>query len=1176
MRTAFLSRWQNVTPFSVFDYVHGFRSNGEFVMIERASYSRPWRIVLMLLMLVAALGEVAAHSGEPAAEILSPADWKAIREAHSVAKSGSPARLAFLKASNPDAEDRFGEAVAISGNTVVVGARGEDSAANGVNGNQADNSISFSGAVYVFVRSGAGWTQQAYIKASNPDSSDAFGSSVAIDGDTIVVGAFLEDGAAGGVNGDQSDNGRANAGAAYLFVRSGATWSQQAYLKASTPGFFDEFGFSVAIHGDIVAVGAPRNDSSATGIGGDDSNDDAFEAGAVYTFVRSGNTWAPQTFIKASNAAQQQFFGGAVALTEGTLVVGAPGADNGSGAAYVFVRSGTSWHQDAILKKASPASPGLSFGSAVAVAGEVAVVGAPRAAYVFERTSGEWSQRALLQNEGGPEIEQFGRSVAATQEMIVVAGPGAYVFGREGSSWSQRAYVAITAGEVVAASGGTFILGAQSNPSSAAGIDGDENDTSLFRAGAAYAFGVVAPPSPVIFIPGISGSTLVNHPSGVAEEIWVGFPKASRRALSLYEVDNPSPPDPNAKAIDATDATRYVQVLGQMASIIYGPLLETLTLTSGGGYREYEVSRFPFRRTTAGCDTTQFNADPSLNPNLFVFGYDWRKDNVETAAKLKDYVGCVRLFHPDSKITLLTHSMGGLVARRYVLDNPDHHIDKMITIVAPWLGAVKVLNVLETGNFIPHVADGPDMKYIAPSLPAAAQLLASRAYFELGGAPMLVEDGYDADGDDAYFETYQYDDVVEFIDNKYVQPAQTFPGTTNKAFHAHVTPAGAQDDWRGDATGVAYFHLYGVQAGNLTIAQLVARHRIVCSPFQILLCRFTDVFDLRFTVGDATVPARSAGRSTSFGNYNAAPANHIFRFAVSDADENSHADHVDICQNPNVLSKVLELLKQDVASSAVALSGAGSPDSAKQGIGLQVTDDELQSTIPSYYVTLDGATPLIVGDTQGNSTATITNDLRASVPGVQTYGLGDGVEMVTLPVPVSEEYSLTFLSDSRPIQLDVIMGVDNVTPTVAIRYLDTSLPAGVLAQIQITPTGVGELLYDSDGDGSFDTLVPPTVTLSGPAALDATPPTVTAHQSVQGGTTHVTLSASDSGSGVSSLRYSLDGIEYQHNTGTLSLNPITTPFVYAFADDNAGNRSSLVTVGVLKEAPIVIFQDGFE
>lgn len=183
----------------------------------------------------------------------------ALAAARHAAAGGLPCgvtQLAYLKASNTDASDWFGEAVAISGDTAVIGARLEDSSATGVGGDQASNGSPSSGAAYVFVRDGATWTQQAYLKASNAEAGDWFGAAVAISGDTIVIGAPLERSSATGVNGNQSSNASADAGAAYVFVRSGTSWSQQAYLKSSNTDGSDIFGGAVAIWGETIVVGA--------------------------------------------------------------------------------------------------------------------------------------------------------------------------------------------------------------------------------------------------------------------------------------------------------------------------------------------------------------------------------------------------------------------------------------------------------------------------------------------------------------------------------------------------------------------------------------------------------------------------------------------------------------------------------------------------------------------------------------------------------------------------------------------------------------------------------------------------------------------------------------------------------------------------------------------------------
>jgi len=253
---------------------------------------------------------------------------QAVRQAQQDASVMSFQQEAYLKASNTDSSDGFGYSVAIWGDTVVVGSPNESSNATGVNGSQTDNSMLFAGAAYVFVRSGNSWSQQAYLKASNPDRLDYFGWQVAIDGDTLAVTAIEEDSSTTGVNGNQSDNSANLSGAVYVFVRSGTTWSQQAYLKASNTGAGDRFGGAIAISGDTIIVGAANESSNATGINGNQNDNSATIAGAAYVFVRSGTTWSQQAYLKASNAEAGDLFGTSVDIEGNMVVVGAPGEDS--------------------------------------------------------------------------------------------------------------------------------------------------------------------------------------------------------------------------------------------------------------------------------------------------------------------------------------------------------------------------------------------------------------------------------------------------------------------------------------------------------------------------------------------------------------------------------------------------------------------------------------------------------------------------------------------------------------------------------------------------------------------------------------------------------------------------------------------------------------------------------
>ena len=388
---------------------------------------------------------------------------------------------ALLRASNTGAYDYFGFSAAISGDTLVVGAPGEASNATGVNGNQSDNSYASSGAVYVFVRSSGTWTQQAYLKSSNTGKEGNFGFSVAISGDTVVVGA----------SGEVS-----NSGAGYVFVRTSGTWSQQAYLQASNRDKSDYFGNSVAIDGDTVVVGAWGEDSNSTGVNGTQGDNSGFgDSGAAYVFVRSSGTWTQQAYLKASNTGKDGNFGFSVAISGDTVVVGASGEASYAGAGYVFVRTSGIWSQQALLKASNP-SADYYFGSSVAISGDTVVVGAvyesygffqSGAAYVFVRTSGKWSQQAYLKASNPGYDDNFGYSVAISGDTVVVgayqeasnatgvngnqsdnsyAGAGAaYVFVRSSGTWTQQAYLKASTFDVaqfgfsVAISGETMVVG---------------------------------------------------------------------------------------------------------------------------------------------------------------------------------------------------------------------------------------------------------------------------------------------------------------------------------------------------------------------------------------------------------------------------------------------------------------------------------------------------------------------------------------------------------------------------------------------------------------------------------------------------------------------------------------------------------------------------------------------
>ncbi len=334
-----------------------------------------------------------------------------------------------------------------------------------------------------------------YFKASNTDRFDHFGWSVALsaDGNTLAVGTYRESSAATGINGDESDNNATNAGAVYLFNRTGSSWSQQAYIKASNTYRGDLFGHSVALSadGNTLAVGADREDSAATGINGDESDNNAQYAGAVYLFSRTGNSWSQQAYIKASNTDWGDSFGHSVALSAdgNTLAVGARNEDSAAtgingdesdnnatyaGAVYLFSRTGSSWSQQAYIK-ASNTDASDNFGKSVALSadGNTLAVGADR----------EGSAATGINGDESDNSASYAGAV--------------YLFSRTGSSWSQQAYIKASNtgtgdlfGQSVAlsADGDTLAVSAVFEDSATMGINGDASDNRASKTGAVYLY----------------------------------------------------------------------------------------------------------------------------------------------------------------------------------------------------------------------------------------------------------------------------------------------------------------------------------------------------------------------------------------------------------------------------------------------------------------------------------------------------------------------------------------------------------------------------------------------------------------------------------------------------------------------------------------------------------------
>ncbi|MBN2248066.1 MAG: cell wall-binding repeat-containing protein [Coriobacteriia bacterium] len=340
------------------------------------------------------------------------------------------------------AYDWFGDAVAVWGDTALIGAPGDDDLG------------AISGSAYVYMRIDDYWVQRQKLTAGDGSDGDYFGSPVAIRGETAVIGA---------------PGAGSNTGAAYVFTRTGGVWSQYAKLTADDGEVADLFGRAVAIDGETVLVGAPGDDDRGSG------------AGAVYVFTPTDTTWTQRAKITATDGDAAAAFGMAVALDDGTALVGASEDETARGSAYVFTGSGSTWTQRA--KLVAPDRDTYDyFGFSLALERGTALVGAygeddqRGAAHVFTGSGATWAHRTRLVASTRDTFDRFGLSVALSGGAILAGARGygdtgaAYVFTGGGAAWEERTRFGAPGtelddeyGDAVALSGGNAVVGAHFN-----------------------------------------------------------------------------------------------------------------------------------------------------------------------------------------------------------------------------------------------------------------------------------------------------------------------------------------------------------------------------------------------------------------------------------------------------------------------------------------------------------------------------------------------------------------------------------------------------------------------------------------------------------------------------------------------------------------------------------------
>jgi hypothetical protein len=421
-------------------------------------------------------------------------------------------------------------------------------------------------------------------------------------------------------------------------------------------------------------------------------------------------------------------------------------------------------------------------------------------------------------------------------------------------------------------------------------------------------------------------------------------------------------------------------------------------------------------------------------------------------------------------------------------------------------------------------------------------------------------------------------------------------------FHSYP----GQDDWRAENTGVEYHHILGVQHINQTIGRVTVQRVPVCVIINPgISCFDRDLFSPGVTNGDGTVPEKSATRIGS-ADLNAPGASLWYFFSLDDAHDGL-VEHTALTQLEATHNRVLFILGKgpdpgpgdtvgrflghpslrNTASEPGNLRASFSIPSRRVPVlqvkAMRAHHREAKRTVrnpqlspnrtaatrlqepshppaPAYYLTVTGVDFVSVTDDQGNSNTQIDDTFALRVPNVTYNLIGDKAVFVSMPT--DKAYTITFRVGSDPLNVEILKGLDNRTPTQAVRYRDAVIPAGATAMLRITPEGIETLRYDADGNGTFESSVTPTVSLIGAAAADVTPPSVRVSGIPQPSNVLVTIAAQDGESSVKAVYYSLDRIHYQQYVGPFPVNPGQTSTVFAFADDNAANRSAMTTYTV--------------
>jgi len=685
---------------------------------------------------------------------------------------------------------------------------------------------------------------------------------------------------------------------------------------------------------------------------------------------------------------------------------------------------------------------------------------------------------------------------------------------------------------------------------------------------------------PLILIPGIMGSYIHLRKS----ELWPGVLNFARFAALR---------DLGPESVVVRDAIRtYTLKLPKLPfspdievkkEEVYSPIIDFLKSDPDLRYVEYpDINNEHIPETTPLQRCQQAEQD-GQKPTLFVFAYDWRQSNRESAKQLKEYIDCVLRIHKGSRVDIIAHSMGGLVARRYLIDQGhNHHVARLITIATPFYGAARAITAIKAGRFpgVANLLPGEpmfeyEMRAVAKTAVGAHELLPSTAYFEAyfeqNQCPFMFFEEYNELWETKYaYRCVPHDKFTGWINEK-----AAGSGDTAARFHAE-----SQDDWRNDKDLLefvpTYYHI--VSTDRQTLGGVVDRR--ICtqlSPFgsfvPLYMCS-NHIVDGFYDWGDGTVPSRS-GEHARYRNPQAQVIkvsgehtemlsgeklhDHLRRILLgsetgaSQQGETARSGHVSVAGmlHPQATTFTLPPVASNEQTTFFNTALDTPPEhTRRETVAYAALPTPAASDTPPvadmHYLRAINVVSLTITDRTGRFPSAVTFD-----------HLDDGVYSAVFPP--DDVYTATITLKAREGAIIEMRTGTNDTTRRAVRYLDI-FPAQRNRQVQVvfSQNGFSLLRQDTDADGLFETDIPPTAEISGDAANDREPPVIDVSVSGPLDARTVTITATDV-SGVADIRYSFDGITFRSYTGSFVVDATQTPVVYTFADDRAANRSGLLT-----------------